>query len=115
MAAKRSPTRPTSRTPLTSTTSGRTTPTHAAATDLALVQPHTPQAADLGHAPLCQPVRGDRWGHPFVVRELEHPRRGVEDLLGALLGPLEGEPLELVGHLDEPAGVDHVVGRVEDA
>ncbi len=40
---------------------------------------------------------------------------GVEDLLGALLGALEGEALELVGDLDQAAGVDHVVGRVEHA
>ena len=47
--------------------------------------------------------------------ELEHPAGGVEDAGGALLGALEGEALELVGDLDQPAGVHAVVGGVEDA
>ena len=39
---------------------------------------------------------------------------GVEDPGGALLGALEGEALELVGDLDQAAGVHAVVGGVED-
>ena len=54
-------------------------------------------------------------GTARVTRELEHRAGGVEDPARALLGPLEGEPLELVGDLDQAAGVDAVVGRVEDA
>ena len=47
---------------------------------------------------------------------VSNTRRVVSKMpLGALLGPLEAEPVELVGHLDDAAGVHAVVGRIEDA
>ena len=45
-------------------------------------------------------------GTPSARGEGEDPGRGVEDLGGPLLGPLEREALELVGDLDQAAGVD---------
>src|SRR4051794_13629053 len=75
----------------------------------------TAQTAYLGHPTLGEPVGGDRRRHPLVVGEAQDLPGGVEDLGGPQLGALEVEALDLVGHLDHAAGVDHVVGRVEDA
>ena len=54
-------------------------------------------------------------GTPSASASRRICRGGVEDPGRAQLGPLEVEALDLVGHLDHAARVDHVVGRVEDA
>src|SRR5262245_22256679 len=78
-------------------------------------QPHPAQPADLAHPPLGEPVGGDGRRYAVGGGELEDPQRGVVDAGGALLRAVEREALELVGDLDQPAGVDAVVGGVEDA
>src|SRR5690606_3456555 len=74
-----------------------------------------PQPADLGHAAFREPVGGDRRRNPLVGGQREDLAGGVVDAGGAGLGAVEVEPLDLVRHLDQAAGVDDVVGRVEDA
>src|SRR5215217_52829 len=71
------------------------------------------QAADVGHAALGEAVGGDGGGDALGVAQAEDLERRVVDLRGALLGPLEHESLDLVGHLDHAAGVHDVVRRVE--
>src|SRR5215470_2253973 len=78
-------------------------------------EPDAAQPADLRHPPLRHPVSGDRGRHALLLREREYLLRGVEDLLGPGLGPLEAEAVELVGDLDHASRVDQVVGRVDDA
>ena len=50
-----------------------------------------------------------------VPGDVEDLAKRSVDRLHAGLGPLGVIALELVGHVDQPAGVDHVVGRVHDA
>ena len=52
---------------------------------------------------------------PSAVRGAQHGQRGVVDPRRLGLGPLEREPVALVGDLDHAAGVDEVVGAVDDA
>ena len=72
------------------------------------------EAADVAHPALGEPVGGLGGRDRVGPGQLEDGLGRVVDPARALLGPLEAEALELVGHLDQAAGVHAVVGRVED-
>src|SRR6476469_3828668 len=72
------------------------------------------EAPDVAHPALGEPVGGLGGGDRVGVRQLEDRLGGLVDAGRPLLGPLEAEALELVGDLDQAAGVHAVVGRVED-
>ena len=80
------------------------------------VQPDPAQPPDVAHAALGEPVCRDRGRDAVRGGELEDRVRRVVDAARPLLGALEAEAgrVELVGDLDQAAGVDAVVGRVED-
>src|SRR4051812_20054910 len=64
---------------------------------------------------LGQPVGRDVGRDLLVLRDLEHADHRVVDLARELEGPLRRPVLELRIHVDQAAGVDHVVGRVQNA
>src|SRR3954468_11166303 len=72
------------------------------------------EPAHLAHPALGEPVSRLRRGEPLLGGGPEHGEGGVVDALGPRPGPLEREPVQLVGDLDDPAGVDAVVRAVED-
>src|SRR4249920_2793782 len=83
-------------------TSGRTTSSRLATDRLSA--PHRPPGAGWALHPsltLGEPVRGLGGRDRVGAGELEHCLGGVVDLRSALLGAVEAEALELVGHLDQ--------------
>src|SRR4051794_34060224 len=76
--------------------------------------PRPLQLADHGHPLLGQAVGRDVGRDLLFLRDLEHPQHGVVDLARELERALGGPVFQLRVHVDEPAGVDHVIGRVEN-
>src|SRR3982751_1063058 len=63
------------------------------------------EPSDIGHRPFGEAGRGARRRPPFSGGELQDLPSGGEDPTGPLLRPGEVEALDLVGHLDDAAGV----------
>src|SRR5690606_6074825 len=78
-------------------------------------QPYGRYPPDFRHSSLSEPIGGDGGRYTLLLRHLENLRCRVEDLRGLCPGAFHVEAADLVGHLDHAAGVDHVVGSVEDA
>src|SRR5438552_19015899 len=76
-----------------------------------------PDLADPAHGPdacLGDAVRGHGRGDPLLAGGLQHPGDVAEDALDPKAGPALVVAVELVGDVDDPAGVDDEVRRVED-
>src|SRR6266508_2320890 len=69
---------------------------------------------DRGNAPFSQPVSGTVRRYALFGRDVEHHQNRVVDLARLVARPLHRPPLELGVDVHQPAGVDHVVGRVRD-
>src|ERR1700722_13267618 len=78
-------------------------------------QEYATEPADSVDPLLSQPVRGDARRHPLRARRGQELPDRAEDLLGPAPCPLEAEPVQLVGNLDDTARIDQVIGRVDDA
>src|SRR5215208_8508121 len=77
--------------------------------------PDESQPRDVAHAVLGDAVGGLAGRDALGLGAVEDVAERAVDGLDLGLGPLGRVALELVGHVDEAAGVDHVVGGVQDA
>src|SRR5207302_4674087 len=73
------------------------------------------EAADGVDPGLRLPVGGGGGGDAVGLGPGEDRQGGVVDVAQAVLGPLPGVAPQLLGDVDDPAGVHAVVGGVEDA
>src|SRR5438094_1332648 len=77
--------------------------------------PVQPDPSDLAYSLAGEGVGGGRGADVAIPGDVEDLAKRSVDGLHARLGPLRVEPLELVGDVDQAAGVDDVVGGVHDA